>query len=81
MTRCVLSFFVSGLVLACGVVVSWLQSENYASAARLDRLQMESEWHERECSGLRARLERFEFMAVEEDTSSMKVEDWRELQE
>jgi hypothetical protein len=67
-TRCVLSFFVSGLVLACGVAVSWLQSKNYETAARLDRLQMQSEWHERECSALRARLDRFDFTAGVEET-------------
>ena len=61
MTRLVLSFLVSVLVLVVGVLAAWLQSENYAEAAKLDRLQRECEWFERSKSALREQVERFEF--------------------
>ena len=61
MIRTWLAFFVSGLVLALALYTAWQQAENYARAAELDRLQMESEWFERQCTELRAELERFEF--------------------
>ena len=61
MTRLVLSFLVSVLVLAVGVATSWLQAVNFAQAAELDRMQRESEWFERSKTALREQVERFEF--------------------
>ena len=68
MTRLVLSFSVSWLVLAVGLVAAWIQSQNYAKAAELDAAQLESEWFERRASSLREAIERFEFEAfVQQD--------------
>ncbi|MCP3916306.1 MAG: hypothetical protein GY711_12185 [bacterium] len=61
MTRLVLSFFVSTLVLAIGIFAAWFQARNFAKAADLDELQRESEWFERRKSRLREDIERFEF--------------------
>ncbi|MFT5731423.1 MAG: hypothetical protein ACJAZN_000554 [Planctomycetota bacterium] len=38
-----------------------VQVANYELAAELDRLEVESEWNSRRCSGLISELERFEF--------------------
>lgn len=38
-----------------------VQVENFELAAELDRLEVESEWNARRCSGLRSELERFDF--------------------
>ena len=65
MSRIVLSFFVSGLVLLAGMATAWVQSRNFASAANLDELQLESEWYMRRMSLLREELERNEFMGVD----------------
>jgi hypothetical protein len=59
--RAVLSFFVSGLVLVLAGFTARQQAENYDRAAELDRLQSEAEWYVRECTELRAELDRFEF--------------------
>ena len=61
MIRAALSFFVSGLVLVLAVFTAWQQAQNYDRAAELDRLQSEAEWYVRECTELRAELDRFEF--------------------
>ena len=61
MTRLVLSFSVSVLVLVVGVLAAWRQSENYAEAAQLDQLQRQCAWWERSKSALREQIERFEF--------------------
>ena len=61
MTRLVLSFLVSVLVVVVGVIAAWLQSENYGKAADLDRRQRECEWFERSKTALREKVERFDF--------------------
>ena len=61
MTRVVLSFFVSGLVIVLGGFTSFVQSANFAQAAELDRLQREIDWNLRRTSELREVLERFAF--------------------
>jgi hypothetical protein len=62
-TRIVLAFFVSGLVLATALVAAWVQSNNFRRAARLDDLQLESQWYLRRISLLREDLERSAFEA------------------
>ncbi len=71
MTRLVLSFSLSSVVLVLALVAASFQSRNFASAAELDRLQRESEWNERRITELREQLQRFEFeLSVEEDSNS-----------
>ena len=70
MTRLVLSFSISSLVLALGIATAWLQSRNYSLAADLDEMQDECEWYERRISGLRVQLERFEFELLTEQNPS-----------
>lgn len=68
MTRRILSLSVSSAVLATGLWAARVQSQNFARAAELDRLQRESEWYLRRASGLRARVERMEFaLRVQQD--------------
>ena len=68
MTRLVLSFSISSLVVALGVATAFVQSRSYALAADLDEMQEECEWYERRITGLREELERFEFeLRVEEN--------------
>ena len=71
MIRAALSFFVSGLVLVLAVFTARQQAENYDSAAELDRLQSEAEWYVRECTELRAELDRYEF---ESTTAQLEAE-------
>ena len=56
-----LSFLVSGLVLAVGIGTAFVQSDNFAKAAALDNMQLESQWYMRRTSLLRAQLERNAF--------------------
>ena len=70
MTRLVLSFSISSLVLALGIATAWLQSRNYSLAADLDEMQDECEWYERRITGLRVQLERFEFELLTEQNPS-----------
>ena len=67
MIRTWLSFSVSGLVLAAGIYTACVQSENFARAAELHELQLDSEWYLRRATQLRAELEgeRFESSAPE----------------
>lgn len=55
-------------VLGVGVATSWVQVDNFAVAAELDRLSEEAEWNARRCSGLNPELERFEFDLEAEHT-------------
>jgi len=75
MTRVLLSFFVSGLLIVVGIYTAWVQSGNYALAGELDRLQLESEWHMRRASELREAIERFEFEAVVDETAPSNVDE------
>ena len=68
MTRAALSFFVSGLVLISGGMTAWLQSGNFARAARLDRMHEATEWFERQLGQHRVRIERFEFESALDHT-------------
>jgi hypothetical protein len=72
--RAALSFFVSGLVLVLAGFTARQQAENYDRAAELDRLQSEAEWYVRECTELRAELDRYEF----ESTASQLEAELRE---
>ncbi|QDV08218.1 hypothetical protein Poly30_37540 [Planctomycetes bacterium Poly30] len=54
-----LSFSVFAFAIATRAVQ--VQVANYELAAELDRLEVESEWNARRCSGLISELERFEF--------------------
>lgn len=75
MTRVLLSFFVSGLLIVVGIYTAWVQSGNYALAGELDCLQLESEWHMRRASELREAIERFEFEAVVGETDAESVDE------
>jgi len=59
--RLVLSFSISSAVLVLGLYTAYVQSQNFARAAELDRLQRSSEWHLRRTSELREELEHLEF--------------------
>ncbi len=61
MIRLVLSFSISSAVLVLGLYTAYVQSQNFARAAELDRLQRSSEWHLRRTSELREELEHLEF--------------------
>ena len=65
MIRTWLSFSISGLVLLVGTYAACVQSDNFARAARLHELQLESDWYVRRATQLRVELERerFEFSA------------------
>lgn len=53
MTRTLLSFLVSALAVTFGLVTAGVQSENHATASRLDRLK-------RECDRLEAEIQSLE---------------------
>lgn len=65
MIRIWLSFSISGLVLVVGTYAACVQSDNFARAARMHELQLESDWYLRRATQLRVELEthRFEFSA------------------
>ena len=65
MTRMILSFFISGLVLALGMLTAFVQSANFRCAAQLDEMQLESQWYLRRVSLLREQIERNEFDGVD----------------
>lgn len=54
-----LAFSVFAIAIATKSVQ--VQVDNFEVAAELDRLEVESEWNARRCSGLISELERFEF--------------------
>ena len=61
MTRLLLSGSLSCFVLAVGGVTTWVQSQNFELAGRLDALQRESESLTRRASALSDGIARFEF--------------------
>jgi len=71
-TRVALSFFVSGLVLVMGTATAWVQSGNFALGARLDEMQLDSEWFLRRRSRVQEELERIEFAVSLEDTRGVE---------
>ena len=68
MIRPALALSMSAAALAAGATTSFVQVENFAVAAELDRLSREAEWNACRCSGLRVELERFEFDLDAEQT-------------
>ncbi|MEM8710663.1 MAG: hypothetical protein AAGG01_06900 [Planctomycetota bacterium] len=61
MIRKSLALAFSAMALAIAVRAVQVQVGNYALAAELDRLEIDSEWNARRISGLISELERFEF--------------------
>ena len=70
MTRVVLAFVMSAFVLVVGVLAAWVQSRNFARAADLDSLQLQSNWYQRCSSELREEIERFEFDPPSDEAST-----------
>lgn len=61
MIRKPLALAFSTMALAIAAKAVHVQVANYALAAELDRLEIDSEWNARRISGLISELERFEF--------------------
>jgi hypothetical protein len=73
-----LSFCIFALAIAVKTI--HVQVGNFALAADLDRLEVESEWNARRSSGLISELERFEFDLEAQQTRGTRKErqrtDW-----
>ena len=67
-----LSFSVFAVAIATRTVQ--VQVANFELAAELDRLEVESEWNARRCSGLISELERFEFDLEAQHTRGISAE-------
>ena len=80
MIRNTLGLSFSIFALAIAVKTVQVQVSNFEVGADLDRLEVESEWNARRCSGLISELERFEFELDAQQTRGASKErqhlDW-----